>query len=139
MEYFDYSEDFLEFGEALDFDIESFLEESQELEQQRLQQELERVEDLLEEREEIHSGTVDELESKLDWYLDRLREEYRQFSTDREEVEKLKAKIDKFYSELRQEKRNEWRDKIELEMKLREVERALEEVEDEDSLWRFLE
>jgi len=35
--------------------------------------------------------------------------------------------------------RHQWRDKTELEMELREVERSLEEVEDEGSLWRFLE
>ncbi len=74
MEYFDYSEDFLESGEALDFDIESFLEESQELEQQRLEEELERIDQQLEQREEIYNETTRELESKLDWYVDRLQD-----------------------------------------------------------------
>jgi chromosome segregation ATPase len=132
MEYRNYWEDL-----DLEFDVEDFLREEQESERERLEQELERVEDLLEEREEIHSDSVDELESKLDWYLDRLKDEYNRFSTDIEEVQQLKTKIDEFYSELRREKQQQWRDKIELEMELREVENALEEVED-DSLFDLL-
>jgi chaperonin cofactor prefoldin len=136
MEYRDYWEDL----DLQDFDVEDFLREEQQSEQERLEQELERIEDLLSEREEIHSESVSELESKLDWYVERLENLYRGFGGgQREEKESLKTKIEEFYSELRREKRNQWRDKIELEMELREVERALEEVEDEDSLWRFLE
>jgi hypothetical protein len=66
VEHFDYSEDFLESGEAFNFDIESFLEESQELEQQRLEEELERIDQQLEQRGEIYNEVTAELESKLE-------------------------------------------------------------------------
>ena len=133
MEYFDYSEDLLEPGEALDFDIESFLEESQELERQRLEEELERIDQQLEQREKIYNVTTRELESKLEWYVDRLQELYRrQFSSDEEKKERLKTKIEDFYSELRQERRSAWRDKQELEKERRELLRELDEIEAQD-------
>ncbi len=105
-----------------------------------MEQELKRLESLLEERREIHSETVEELESKIDWYLEKLGDASRGFGAgDVEEEERLKARIDEFYSEIRSEKRQQWRDRIELEMEVREVEQALEEVRDEDNLWKLLE
>jgi len=136
MEYRDYWEDI----DLQEFNVEDFLREEQQSEQERLEQELERIEDLLSEREEIHSESVEELESKLDWYVEQLEDLYHGLGGGQKEKKKrLKTKIEEFYSELRREKRNQWRDKIELEMELREVEHSLEEVEDEDSLSRFLE
>jgi len=126
MEYRDYWEDL----DLQEFNVEDFLREEQQSEQERLEQELKRIEDLLSEREEIHSESVSELESKLDWYVERLEDLYRGFGGgQKEEKESLKTKIEGFYTELRREKRNQWRDKIELEMELREVEHALEEIE----------
>ena len=122
------------------FDVEEFLRREQRSEEERLDQELKRLESLLEERRDIHSETVEELESRIDWYLEKLEKTYRGFgSGDTEEQDRLKSKIDGFYSELRSEKRQQWRDKIELEMEIREVEKALEEVSDEDGLWKLLE
>jgi ElaB/YqjD/DUF883 family membrane-anchored ribosome-binding protein len=126
MEYRGYWEDL----DLQEFNVEDFLREEQQSEQERLEQELKRIEDLLSEREEIHSESVSELESKLDWYVERLEDLYRGFGGgQKEEKESLKTKIEGFYTELRREKRNQWRDKIELEMELREVEHALEEIE----------
>ena len=128
MEYRDYWEDI----DLQEFDVEEFLREEQQSEQGRLEQELQRIEDLLSEREDIHSESVEELESKLDWYVEQLENLYRGFGGgQKEKKERLKTKIEDFYSDLRREKRNQWRDKIELEMELREVEHALEEIEDE--------
>jgi len=128
MEYRDYWEDL----DLQDFDVEEFLREEQQSEQERLEQELKRIEDLLSEREDIHSESVSELESKLDWYVERLEDLYRGFGGgQKDEKESLKTKIEEFYAELRRKKRNQWRDRIELEMELREVERSLEEVEDD--------
>ena len=122
------------------FSVEEFLREEQQNEEEKLEQELERLESLLEERREIHSETVEELESKLDWYVERLEDLYHGFGGVEEgKKERLKSKIDGFYSELRSEKRQQWRDRIELEMEVREVEQALEELSDEDDLWRLLE
>jgi ElaB/YqjD/DUF883 family membrane-anchored ribosome-binding protein len=135
MEYRDYWED-LDLSSS-GFSVEEFLQQEQRSEQERLEQELKRVEDLLEERREIHSETVEELESKLDWYVERLEDLYHSFgAVDEDEKRELKGKIEEFYSDLRREKRNQWRDRIELEMELREVERSLEELEDEELLWQ---
>ena len=133
MEYRDYWEDLDLPSEG--FSVEDFLREEQRSEQERLEQELERLESLLEERKEIHSDTVEELESKLDWYIERLEDLYRGFgSADTGKKEKLKTKIEGFYSELRGERQQQWRDRIELEMEVREVEQALKEVRDDDVL-----
>mgnify|MGYP000291897140 FL=1 len=138
MEYREYWED-LDLPSS-GFSVEEFLREEQQNEEERLEQELERLESLLEERREIHSETVEELESKLDWYVERLEELYHGFGGVEEgKKERLKSKIDGFYSELRSEKRQQWRDRIELEMEVREVEQALEELSDEDDLWKLLE
>jgi ElaB/YqjD/DUF883 family membrane-anchored ribosome-binding protein len=86
----------------------------------------------LSEREEIHLNSVSELESKLDWYVERLEDLYRGIGgAPEEEKQRLKSRIEEFYSELRKERRNQWRDKIELEAELREIERSLEEIESE--------
>ncbi|SDX66116.1 hypothetical protein [Halobellus clavatus] len=138
MEYRDYWED-LDLSSS-GFSVEEFLREEQQNEEERLEQELERLESLLDERREIHSETVEELESKLDWYVERLEDLYHGFGgVEEEKKERLKSKIDGFYSELRSEKRQQWRDRIELEMEVREVQKALEEVSDEDELWKLLE
>lgn len=127
--------DYLEYLEDLDihgFDVEEFLREQQQGERERLERELERIEELLSEREEIHLNSVSELESKLDWYVERLEDLYRGIGgAPEEEKQRLKSRIEEFYSELRKEKRNQWRDKIELEAELREIERSLEEIESE--------
>jgi len=133
MEYREYWEDLN--LPSQDFSVEEFLQQEQRSEQERLERELERIESLLEERREIHSETVEELESKLDWYVEQLEDLYHSFGgIDEDEKRELKGKIEEFYSELRREKRNQWRDRIELEMELREVERSLEELEDEELL-----
>jgi DNA repair exonuclease SbcCD ATPase subunit len=121
-----------------EFDVERFLRQEQGEERRRLEKDLERIEDLLEEREDIHSENVDELQSKLDWYVERLEQEYRSFGLDRETLDHLKSKIEQLYSELRREKRQQWRDKIELEKERREIERTIEEIEDEYSLWELI-
>jgi len=138
MEYRDYWNDLDVSSQG--FDIEEFLREEQRSEEERLGQELKRLESLLEERREIHSETVEDLESRIDWYLEKLEKTYRGIgSGDMEEQERLKSKIQGFYSEIRSEKRQQWRDKIELEMEIREVEKALEEIRDGDELWKLLE
>ncbi|RCU47015.1 hypothetical protein DU504_06675 [Haloplanus salinus] len=139
MDYFDYSKDLLESGDALDFDIESFLKESQELEQQRLEEELERIKHQLEQRKEIYNEATQDLESKLEWYVDRLQGmNQRRFSSDKEKEEQLKTKIGDLYSELRQERRSAWRDKQELEKEKRDLLRELEEIEAQDLVGSLL-
>lgn len=138
MEYRDYLED-VEVSSQV-FSVEEFLREEHQEEEERLEKKLDRIEDLLEERREIHSENVEELESKLDWYIERLEELYRgPGSAQDNQKRELKDKIEEFYSELRRERRNQWRDRIELETELRDVEQSLEELKDEDRLWEMLE
>jgi len=119
VEYFDY---------GADLDIEEFLRESQEQQECHLEAELERIEQQLEEREEIFEKHQEDLESKLDWYLDRLKQAYRTMG----DVEDLKEKVDEFYDLLREERVRHWRDKQELEKERRELLRELRELEDTD-------
>lgn len=46
------------------FEIDEFLEQSQEEQRQRLETELERIENQLEQRDKVHEEIIDELESK---------------------------------------------------------------------------
>ena len=57
------------------WDLDRFLEENQENQRQRLETELERIQDQLDRRDEINEEVLDELGSKLDWYLERLEDE----------------------------------------------------------------
>ncbi|ERH00197.1 MAG: hypothetical protein J07HQX50_01357 [Haloquadratum sp. J07HQX50] len=71
-----------------DWDVEELLERSQERERFRLEAELQQVEVLLREREDIHEESVEELESKLEWYVERLELEYKR-SKNRERIAEL--------------------------------------------------
>ena len=121
-----------------DWDVEELLERSQEKERVRLEAELQRVEVLLREREDIHEESVEELESKLDWYVGRLEMEYRR-SKNRERIAELKSEIRRFYSELRDLKRERWLDVQELERDRRRLERELEELSGQDLMRELLE
>lgn len=121
-----------------DWDVEELLERSQEKERVRLEAELQRVEVLLREREDIHEESVEELESKLDWYVGRLEMEYRR-SKNRERIAELKSEIRRFYSELRDLEREKWLDVQELERDRRRLERELEELSGQDLMRELLE
>lgn len=141
MDYFDYNE-FTEGGidefQPDDFDIEEFLEQSQEQHQKRLEQELERIEEQLEEREEVHREAIDELETKLDWYIERLETLYKRESGTTEEHNHLKQKIEEFYHEIQRENKQIWNDKQSLERERRELLLELDEIEDDELLSEFL-
>ena len=129
MEYFDYGE-----VQTFDtgFDVEEFLERSQRQEQRQIERKLDRVDKLLEEREEIHEEAVSELESKLDWYIERLEDLYRTgLSGDKDE---LKQRIEQFYAELRELERKQWLDTRELELQREEIEKELQDADLEVTL-----
>ena len=133
MDYFDYPEaqpDTFEGTADWDFDIEKFLEQSQDLERQRLEEELQRIDQQLERREEIQDETVGELESMIEWYKERLIKQYKRNST--KQIEELKQSIREFYRELREEHRHSWRDRQQLEQERRNLLRELREIEDDD-------
>jgi uncharacterized protein YbaP (TraB family) len=132
IDYFDYPEAESAAFEGTadwDLDIEEFLEQSQKLERQRLEEELQRIDQQLERREEIQSQTVDELESEIEWYQERLIKQYKRNST--EQIERLKQNIREFYRELREERHQSWRDRQQLEQERRDLLRELRELEDD--------
>ena len=125
---------FVEYDRYDSLDVERFLEESREREEERLEQALDRIDQQLERREQIFSETVEELESKLDWYIERLEQEYQQFFSGPGNEDELKEKIGEFYQEIRRERHRLWQDKQELEKERRELLRELDELEDSDLL-----
>lgn len=121
-----------------DFDVADFLERSQESERQRLEEELKRISRQLEERDRINREVLDELESKLDWYTNRLETLYKQSRGKNGKREKLKMQIEEFYREIREEKQSRWRDRQELEKERRELIRDLDQLEDTGMVFELL-
>ena len=123
VEYFEYDS-----NPEAEIDVERFLRESTSRQEQRLEQELARIEEQLSERKEIFESHRSELESKLDWYIERLETAYRQ----RRDPEDLKQRVEEFYRLLRQERVKHWRDRQELEQERRQLLRELDEISDAD-------
>lgn len=132
MDYLNYDSFAEDLGTGFeDLDIESFLEESQERSRELLEEELERIKQELEDRDRIHEENIEELESKLNWYLDRLKTTYNTVHGAGEDVDELKEKIEVLYKDIRHEKRNCWRDKQELERERRELLKEIQELEED--------
>lgn len=121
-------------GDDWDFDLEELLRESSEEQQDRLEKELERIEQQLEQRDQVHREVVDELESKLDWYKDRLVDLYKQRKGKSSEQNDLKNQITSFYRQLRKEKKQHWQDRQKLEQERRDLLRRIDETSSEDFL-----
>jgi dsDNA-specific endonuclease/ATPase MutS2 len=115
-------------GDGWDFD--RFLEENQENQRQRLEAELERIQNQLDRRDELNEELLDEMSSKLDWYLKRLEEEYRSHGSSN--VDELKSEVKRFYSLIRSEKQEHWNDKQRLERERRQLLREINELTDLD-------
>jgi trichohyalin len=136
VEYFDYSS--VSPGGEID-DVQQFLEKSTKKEKQRLEKLLQQIDNQLEERGRIHQEATEELESKLDWYIERLEKHYlRSTGKGDGEREKLKQRIEEFYREMREEDRQHWRDKQELEKDRREIIRELNELDDTEMITELL-
>lgn len=140
MDYFDYTRfDSSENRFTSTFDIQEFLQQSQQEQKDRIERELERISDQLEQRTMIHEETVQELESKLDWYVERLENLYaRPVAVDDSRITELKTRIERFYTEIRTERREHWQDQQKLKRERRELFRELEEV-DSQTAEEFLE
>lgn len=101
-----------------------------------MEEELERIDRQLDAREAIREETLEELESKLEWYLDRLETVYKRPRTD--DTDELKQRIIDFYREIRQERRRAWNDKQELARERRELLGELATLHD-DRIFELLE
>lgn len=124
MDPFDYDPDSV--------DIEDFLEQSVEIEHQRLEAELQQIDQQLAARDELRDQTVDDLETKLDWYVERLDLLYKRSQGKHGDREQLKTRIDSLYEALRTERRAHWRDRQDLLAKRRELQRELNTLETTD-------
>lgn len=114
-----------------DVDIDQLLERSRLSEEERLERELEQINQQLAGRGEVHEEIVDELEWKIEWYTDRLESLYKTGRGRKDGTrDQLKNRIEDFYAALRQERREHWQDRQELEQERREVLRELHEVTD---------
>lgn len=128
MDYFDYLE-----PETQSFDIEEFLEQSQEDQQKRLEEELERIQEQLEQRDRIHEEIIEELESKRDWYINRLELLYKRNQHGKRK--ELKQRIEGFYQRIREENRSHWQDRQNLEQERRKLFRQLEQISSAPALF----
>jgi len=127
VDYFDY----LETGEP-SFDIDEFLEQSQEDQRERLEEELERIQSQLEQRERIHEEIVEELESKRDWYINRLELLYKRGQGKHGKRQELKQRVEQFYRRIREENRGHWQDRQSLEKERRQLLKELRELDQTD-------
>jgi len=132
VEYFDYDADWGADFTHDDVAIEELLERSEAKEVKRLERELDRIDTQLEDREQIHEEAINELEPKLDWYIDRLETLYTRGGGARDNRETLKSRITELYRAIREEKRSRWRDRHDLEQERRDLLRAIEELEASD-------
>ncbi|ELZ80156.1 calcium binding protein [Haloferax gibbonsii ATCC 33959] len=137
MEYPDYSDVEL-FLEDQEPEWTRLLERSQQRHEQRLEDELDRIDDQLQQRDKIHEDAIEELKSKLDWYKQRLKDLYHHSFGQQEKKQRLKNQIDRFYKELRTEKRQHWRDIQELESERRQLLVEIDEHDDTNSWFKTL-
>lgn len=114
-----------------DPDIEDLLEESQENERQRLESELRQIDQQIANRDDLRDQAIDELETKLDWYIQRLALLYKRSQGKHGDREQLKARVESMYEALRTERRAHWRDRQDLLTERREIQRELETLDDD--------
>lgn len=92
----------------------------------------------MEERNRLHHELLDELESKLDWYLDELRTLYKQRRGKTGRRDEIKTRIREFYREIQGEKRSHWRDRQELEQERRELLSDMSELDNTSEIFDLL-
>ena len=138
MEYFDYGPWNQNRDSNTGFDIQQFLDQSRQSEEDRLKRELEAIEQQLSRREMLQEQALDGLRSKLDWYLERLERVYQRPGSQKDKQERLKQEIREFYQQIRLEKRSAWRDIQELETERRRLHGELSELEDSEIVSELL-
>lgn len=104
-----------------DSTIATYLEESRQAEQERLDEELARIEDQLAARDALHEDLMAELEWQVKTYereLDRLR---TPFTSRTEEQERVQDRLRAFRQAIRDERRQHWQDRQQLARERREL------------------
>lgn len=114
-------------------EVQAFLQDSVDEQQQRLEMELERIYEQLDSRREVHEEAVDRIESKISEYVKELNKELnRPFAGREEHRRELREKIGSLYDDLSAARTRFWNDVQRLEREKREVLLQIDEVEDED-------
>lgn len=112
--------------------VDQFLEQSKRQHNERLANELDRIDEQLEERDAIHTEIVDELEWKIERYTDRLEHLYKTGMGKQDGTrERMKDRITSCQQQLREEHRDHWRDRQELERERRDIHRELAGLEND--------
>ncbi|MFC5133730.1 MULTISPECIES: hypothetical protein [Haloferacaceae] len=140
-EYFEYpAETGDQSGSSLSWDsIRELLEQSDDREKQRLQEELERIEEQIEHREALYREAVERIQSQIDRYTSTLQTLYnRSFGGGSDAREPVKEALSDLYDDLQREKRQHWQDRQSLEQERREILRQLDELDDAAPLDAFL-
>lgn len=139
MEYFDYPAPAAQRDKAVDVeDIEEFLDASHERATERLEEALDHIAQQLEARATVHETTMTELETTLEWYVDRLQTHYKRLGGGTQKTTELKQRITELYGALRSERRNHWLDTQELVREQRELQQDLAELEGDELIGDFL-
>lgn len=141
MEYVDYDRFAAEFdgwGDSWDESVARFLEQSHSDQQDQMEAELEQIDGQLDQRDEIHTDIVEDLEWKVERYTARLERLYQQRRGKLDgKRERLQDQIERFEKRLSDEAREHWRDRQKLEQERRDILRELAELDD-DLLSEFL-
>lgn len=115
-------------------DIEELLERSRESERKQLEAELSSIDQQLQSREDLRDQIIDDVESKLDWYVERLDLLQQRSQGKHGEREQVKARIESLYESLRTERRAHWCDRQTLLSDRRDARRELRALEQTDLL-----
>ncbi|MDG5761351.1 hypothetical protein QA600_18635 [Natronococcus sp. A-GB1] len=113
--------------------VAQLLERSQSRETDRVDAELDRIDQQLARRDRIHTEIVDELEWEIERYTAQLERLYRStIGTQHGERTAIKDRLVRLQQDRREEQRRHWRDRQELERERRDLLRDLAAIEDED-------
>ena len=124
--------------EPQDYDTRELIETSQQNHGQRLEEELDRIREQLERRDEVHDEITDDLEWKLDRYKERLEKMHTHARGKADgERERVKDRINELSTLLREEQRKHWQDKQTLQRERRELLHEIEGIEERGWLDAF--
>lgn len=85
--------------------MDEFLEKVEEREKEHLQEQLETVEGILEERDSVHQSLIGELDEEIESQSDLLS------SSAKSDKPRIRDRLKELYRERREERRGNWRDR----------------------------
>lgn len=107
----------------MDDDIDEFLERERVEEKQRLESQLDEVDDILSNRDGIHEAVKQELDKQIQSQKDRLQK------VQQKDEPRIRSRLEELYRERRDELLSNWRDRQSLLEKKMELQKEIDEVE----------